>query len=80
MDNFLDLKFIQAKRYLVNYINNLNKDGLSYILIESILDDIHRQVLQQAKIEEDVKMKKYIDLIRNKENKQDEDKEEDGTF
>lgn len=77
MDNFLDLKFIQTKRYLVNYINNLNKEGLSFILIESILDDIHRQVLQQAKVEEDAQMKKYVDMIRNKEN---EDKEKDGTF
>lgn len=80
-DKFLDLKYIQAKRYLVSYINDLNKkNGLSYILIESILDDIHRQVLQFAKSEEEFKMKDFIDSLRNSENNLDEDKEKDGTF
>ena len=80
-DKFLDLKYIQAKRYLVSYINDLNKkNGLSYILIESILDDIHRQVLQFAKSEEEFKMKDFIDSLRNSENNLNEDKEKDGTF
>lgn len=80
-DKFINLKFLQTKRYLIEYINNLNKnENLSYILIESILDDIHRQVLQFARKEEEILMKDYIDSLRNSDSNSDEDKENDGAF
>lgn len=80
-DKFINLKFLQTKRYLIEYINNLNKnENLSYILIESILDDIHRQVLQFARKEEEILMKDYIDSLRNNDSNSDEDKENDGAF
>jgi hypothetical protein len=44
-DKILDLRYIQAKEYLVSAINSVpQKYGISFILINEILRDIARQV------------------------------------
>lgn len=44
-EKFIDLKYIQAKEALIDFINNIPvKYGLSFIFIDEMLNDIKNQV------------------------------------
>jgi hypothetical protein len=50
MDNYIfEFNYIKAKEELANFINNIpNKYGISFILIDEMLNDIKSQVRQAA--------------------------------
>lgn len=48
-NNFFDLKYIQAKEELIDFINKIpQKYGLSFIFIDEMLNDIKNQVRSAA--------------------------------
>lgn len=70
-DKFLDLKYIQAKEALIDYINNIpSKYGLSFIFINEMLIDISNQVKVAAL--NDRKSLELMQLSKNKEDKQED--------
>ena len=71
-DKFLDLKYIQAKEALIDYINSIPfKYGLSFIFINEMLIDISNQVKVAAL--NDRKSLELMQLNKNKEDKKDKE-------
>ena len=68
MDNyFIELSYIKAKEELVNFINNIpNKYGVSFILIDEMLNDIKSQVRQAA-----MNDRKSLELLLKDSNKEE---------
>lgn len=68
MDNyFVELNYIKAKEELVNFINNIpNKHGISFILIDEMLNDIKAQVRQAA-----INDRKSLELMLKNSNKEE---------
>lgn len=71
-DKFIDLKYIQAKETLIDYINSIpSKYGLSFIFINEMLIDISNQVKVAAL--NDRKSLELMQLSKNKEDKKDKE-------
>ena len=68
MDNYsIELNYIKAKEELVNFINNIpNKYGISFILIDEMLNDIKTQVRQAA-----INDRKSLELLLKNSNKEE---------
>lgn len=68
MDNyFVELNYIRAKEELVNFINNIpNKYGISFILIDEMMNDIKAQVKLAA-----INDRKSLESMLNGSNKED---------
>ncbi|MBO7696642.1 MAG: hypothetical protein J6T10_28780 [Methanobrevibacter sp.] len=73
MDNYVfELNYIKAKEELANFINNIpNKYGISFILIDEMLNDIKMQV-RQAAINDRKSLESILKSSNKEENKIDE--------
>lgn len=55
-----ELRFLETKQTLIDCINSsISNNGISYIIMESLLQDIYRQVSQGAKIEKEALENQY---------------------
>jgi len=68
MDNYIfEFNYIKAKEELANFINNIpNKYGISFILIDEMLNDIKSQVRQAA-----MNDRKSLELLLKDSNKEE---------
>lgn len=72
-EKFIDLKYIQAKEALIDFINNIPvKYGLSFIFIDEMLNDIKNQVRISA-----INDRKSLELMLLNSTKKEEKKDKD---
>lgn len=70
-EKFIDLKYIQAKEALIDFINNIPvKYGLSFIFIDEMLNDIKNQVRISA-----INDRKSLELMLLNSTKKEEKKD-----
>ena len=68
-DKILELKYIQAKKELMSYINNIpSKYGISFILINEMIRDIANQVEVAA-----INDRRAIERILSQDSKKEQD-------
>lgn len=72
-DKFVELKYIQAKEALIDFINNIPiKYGISFILIDEMLIDIKNQVRVSA-----INDRKTLELMLLNSTKKEEKKDKE---
>ncbi len=72
-DKFIELKYIQAKEALIDFINNIPiKYGISFIFIDEMLIDIKNQVKASA-----INDRKTLELMLLNSIKQEEKKDKE---
>jgi len=74
MDNdFIELKYVQAKEALIDFINNIPKKyGISFILIDEMLNDIKNQVRASA-----INDRKTLEIMLLNSTKKEEKKDKE---
>jgi hypothetical protein len=72
-DKFVELKYVQAKEALIDFINNIPiKYGISFILIDEMLIDIKNQVRASA-----INDRKTLELMLLNSTKKEEKKDKE---
>lgn len=72
-DKFIELKYVQAKEALIDFINNIPiKYGISFILIDEMLIDIKNQVRASA-----MNDRKTLELMLLNSTKKEEKKDKE---
>lgn len=82
MENFIELNFLRAKADLYGFVNSMpEKYGISYILINEIIENIHRQTIVASKNDEKALKEAFIRekarenfVEKNEENADEQDK------
>lgn len=72
-DKFIELKYVQAKEALIDFINNIPiKYGISFIFIDEMLNDIKNQVRTSA-----INDRKTLELMLLNSTKKEEKKDKE---
>lgn len=72
-NNFIELKYVQAKEALIDFINNIPKKyGISFIFIDEMLNDIKSQVRASA-----INDRKTLELMLLSSTKKEEKKDKE---
>lgn len=61
-----ELRYLKAKQDIVNSINSAIKTyKIPFVIIDTVLADISRQVKQSAEMERDLAQKQYEEYLKN---------------
>lgn len=65
MDVPFELRYLKAKQDIVDSVNNAIKIyKIPYVILDTVLTDISRQIQQSAAMERDLAQKKYEEYIK----------------